>query len=97
MKHIKLFEEFEKSAQGTTEREVQDIVSKMNKSVKFNDVLKVEDREWLITGLSPDKTHGDLKVFYKDSESEPQRKVDFFDFHPDTYDELLKIVKKHVE
>lgn len=64
--------------------------------IEFEEELKSGGRTWIITGVYPDKKDEDLKIFYKDTKYSPVHKVSFFDFHPNTYIDLLKIVKKHI-
>lgn len=95
------FEAFlnENEENSSLEKEISSLVKtiKQGKTVFKDAVLDTGDRKWIITGISPDRTHEDLKVFYKNQEGESEKKVDFFDFHSTVLKQLLTLIKNNLE
>ena len=79
------------------ESEIRQLVASLSGKVVLKDaVLRIASREWIITGVKPDKAHDMLNVFYKDRKEDEENKVDFYDFHPDTYLLLINLIKEKI-
>lgn len=84
--------------QKNMESAIQELVKGMKGRKMFEKPfpLKVEGRTWYIHGVQPVRDHGDLQVFYSDSPGESVKRVDFFDFHPDTFKNLFELIKNQL-